>query len=620
KGNWNVEITSITLKSQTGKATEVSSSYTATTASFEADLYMPGDSIEYEVTVTNNGNIDAVLQSITPNITNPNLNVRFTHSEIDKTPLTAGKTITFTMKVIFDENANSIPNINKSTYSLNLNYIQYDGSSKYDEAVETSAASCFLVSDDGTLLLYDRNCGENVMIPATVNGIAIKRVQPSFLASTGSIAIYAKDDSDNGYTPYVMVTRDLLNSLVELYKKEGATDEEINELFVSAKIYEDTDINSLNPMTFREIVENYSLSSKYKIYKDTDETINVTNSNTGTDYNLIEIEDRGRNQGEVPPGWYCSTEEVCHLFKEYICNNQNDYGSSCRKYMDNYDFKILDDLEYVYYSQQLSYLNYDLILSTNINTVDFSQAIYMDDFSFLGIFYSKDNGELLQKLVMPPNIKTVTTIVRNEGVPTTDYELSVKQIVFPKNSTTKSIGYNVFKWLNVDSIILPESLEIIGEYAFTDARFSSVTIPSSVVYIGPRAFSDMYEDLTDITFESGSKLSEIGKSAFSGNNIKNLTIPSSVEIINAYAFSRAGIETINFESSSKLKTIQFDAFANNNLTNTGLSKLPSTLIRLDTWAFSGNSNLTQITLTSPTDIYGWPNGGTVNGIMVTYER
>ncbi|MGN1000701.1 MAG: hypothetical protein ACI4OG_02055, partial [Bacilli bacterium] len=47
KGNWDVEITNIELKSQTGKATEVSSSYTKTTASFEADLYMPGDSIEY---------------------------------------------------------------------------------------------------------------------------------------------------------------------------------------------------------------------------------------------------------------------------------------------------------------------------------------------------------------------------------------------------------------------------------------------------------------------------------------------------------------------------------------------------------------------------------------------
>lgn len=30
--------------------------------------------------------------------------------------------------------------------------------------------------------------------------------------------------------------------------------------------------------------------------------------------------------------------------------------------------------------------------------------------------------------------------------------------------------------------------------------------------------------------------------------------------------------------------------------------------------------LTQVILTSATDIDGWPNGETVNGITVTYER
>ena len=47
QGNWSVKITNMKLleANKTGRATEVSSSYTNTTASFEADLYMPGDSI-----------------------------------------------------------------------------------------------------------------------------------------------------------------------------------------------------------------------------------------------------------------------------------------------------------------------------------------------------------------------------------------------------------------------------------------------------------------------------------------------------------------------------------------------------------------------------------------------
>ncbi|MGN1000395.1 MAG: hypothetical protein ACI4OG_00465, partial [Bacilli bacterium] len=127
KGNWNVEITSITLKSQTGRATEVSSSYTNTTASFEADLYMPGDSIEYEVTVTNNGNIDAVLNDIKQTKTNQHKDIKFSNSLIGTEVLTAGSTMTFTMKVEFLESAESIPDIEKTEYKIELVYIQYNG-------------------------------------------------------------------------------------------------------------------------------------------------------------------------------------------------------------------------------------------------------------------------------------------------------------------------------------------------------------------------------------------------------------------------------------------------------------------------------------------------------------
>ena len=48
------------------------------------------------------------------------------------------------------------------------------------------------------------------------------------------------------------------------------------------------------------------------------------------------------------------------------------------------------------------------------------------------------------------------------------------------------------------------------------------------------------------------------------------------------------------------------------MTNTGLGKLPSSLTKLSTTAFINNYSLTQITLTSPTDIEGWPDGGTID--------
>ena len=148
KGNWNVEITSITLKSQTGRATEVSSSYTKTTASFEADLYMPGDSIEYEVTVTNNGNIDAVLNDIKQTKTNRHKDIKFSNSLIGTEVLTAGSTMTFTMKVEFLESATAIPDIEKTEYKIELVYIQYNGGEYTPPAQSIGTLSDKILADN----------------------------------------------------------------------------------------------------------------------------------------------------------------------------------------------------------------------------------------------------------------------------------------------------------------------------------------------------------------------------------------------------------------------------------------------------------------------------------------
>ena len=108
--------------------------------------------------------------------------------------------------------------------------------------------------------------------------------------------------------------------------------------------------------------------------------------------------------------------------------------------------------------------------------------------------------------------------------------------------------------------------------------------------------------------------------AFENNNLQTITIPKSVQYIGGNTFKNNKLTTVKFEEGSKLKTIDTSAFSNNQLTNAGLGKLPSSLTSLATSAFSNNPSLTQITLTSPTDLEGWPNGGTVDGKTVVYER
>ena len=71
--NWSVKITDIQSKVVNGTPTNVSEpTHTDTTATFRTRLTNPGDTMQYDVTVLNEGDIDAKLDKITiPESTNP---------------------------------------------------------------------------------------------------------------------------------------------------------------------------------------------------------------------------------------------------------------------------------------------------------------------------------------------------------------------------------------------------------------------------------------------------------------------------------------------------------------------------------------------------------------------
>ena len=71
--NWDIEITNVTEGTPTGSAENtVKPSWDKLWASMEADLYDKGDSMEYDVTIENKGNIDAKLNDILTNVEKEN--------------------------------------------------------------------------------------------------------------------------------------------------------------------------------------------------------------------------------------------------------------------------------------------------------------------------------------------------------------------------------------------------------------------------------------------------------------------------------------------------------------------------------------------------------------------
>ena len=623
QGNWNVRITNMELLSEnkTGRAEEVSHSFTDTTATFTADLYMPGDSIEYRVTVENQGNIDALLKSITPTTTNKSEGIKFSHSEIDNTVLTAGKTITFTMKVEFLEDATSIPNVENVKYNLELVYVQYNGG-EYTPAVETTEESCFMISDDGTLLSYDKNCGvDNVVIPAKINNIPVKRIAMyAFMSLDGGIA------TTSDALIYIFKNEEAKTKYIENMRKEGSTDAEINEIMQTSYINGSTELSALKLKTTKE----YALESdqKFKVYRDSSNAIKF--EKTSTDYNIIYF---SYNSSVYPYEYYCTTNEACDLLKEYYRSKDpaKNYGVTDSSYYEylykptefdgliNYvaDFQTLDNLDYVYYHSALPDMNEQ---AKAINTIDLSQAIYMEHIPNGEGFVTSLSDTGLKKLILPPNIKHVNV------------NLHAEQVVFPSNSTTEiieSVGSNGGGFIKTAN--LPSSLKVIGSGAFQGSSLTSVTIPSSVVRIGPNAFAASHLEqgnIETLKFEKDSHLiaiygnerNDYDEGAFGRNKLSNVIIPKSVEYIGYQAFIANNLTTVSFETGSKLKYIGGRAFTGNQLTNSGLAKLPSSLTSLAGNAFSNNPSLTQITLTSPTDVEGWANGSTVDDKTVVYER
>ena len=127
--DWDVKITGITQVDSDG-ATDVNGSptFTATTATFDVELAYPGASATYDVTVTNAGSIDAVLDSLT-DLTTVNgqapTDITFTVSGVTAgtTALAAGATNTVTVEVEWDP-ASTLATQESKTASITLNYVQ----------------------------------------------------------------------------------------------------------------------------------------------------------------------------------------------------------------------------------------------------------------------------------------------------------------------------------------------------------------------------------------------------------------------------------------------------------------------------------------------------------------
>ncbi len=149
--SWDIKITNVTSKNIKGTASNNGDPvWENLSATFKTNLQAPGDSIEYDITVTNNGNLNAKLDKYKLTDAN-NEAIKFTQTGLaNGEVLTAGSTKTFTVKVEYLSIVSEQPSKVTSSLTITLDYSQAEnGYTPGEQVASEQLTSNIVTSGDG---------------------------------------------------------------------------------------------------------------------------------------------------------------------------------------------------------------------------------------------------------------------------------------------------------------------------------------------------------------------------------------------------------------------------------------------------------------------------------------
>ena len=122
---WGIKISNVTY-TVTGRAHNIEEpTYTDTNMTFNVGVKEPGDKMVFDVTVTNYGTLDAILEKIDATTSGSQLIIYSITGIEEQSKLKSGESLTFQVTTEFDINATFLPDSNK-TLNIKLSYLMLE--------------------------------------------------------------------------------------------------------------------------------------------------------------------------------------------------------------------------------------------------------------------------------------------------------------------------------------------------------------------------------------------------------------------------------------------------------------------------------------------------------------
>ena len=531
KGTWDIKITDISEASRTGKADPGTPtiSTSGVSASFEANLWMPGDSITYNITVKNNGNIDAALKELVPSVENGVQQVKFSNNAVQGKVLRQSESYTFQVSVVFDENATEIPPDSKTTppkYTISLTFVQYTGNSLYTPTNETTDNSCFVINTAGEITGYDYNCGTVVTVPAEIDGIKVKSIAKYTFAEQDSfnIWVYSKEESATLTKTYLIFKDQEARSLY--LESAGTTQEEL-----------DAEENTYNYLKGDPALQNIDLG----VLEDKMRLFRNANGEIEGDYGIVPLTELDLSHADYLES--IDLDSAPNL-KKWNLNTKNPitFKSFALEYgPKNYSWggETVGELEELI-------INADVFNNTKISNkrgqifggTHIKKLIILD-------------GKVSHKLTTPINLITPINQSDDSSGLFRFNGAGIENVIIDDGIT--ELGTESLYGQDIKSITLPNTIATIGNEALKLNELTSLTLPSSIETIGNSAFNS--SQITTINFESNSKLKTIDGYAFANNQLTNTglsKLPSSLTSLAIDAFNSNNLTQITLTSPKDL--------------------------------------------------------------------